>query len=145
MCWEAMRLLNSLLKSSFYDLPECQALMALFCFHSSRFDAKTNEHGEYILYQEQNHEKWYSELILKGEYFLNKSAIGDKISKYHLEAAIAYRHTGPEDNQEKWEYILHHYNLLLLVQYSPMSALNRTYALAKVKGKVVALKEALKI
>ncbi|MFT5884178.1 MAG: putative RNA polymerase sigma factor [Arcticibacterium sp.] len=34
---------------------------------------------------------------------------------------------------------------MLQVQYSPMAALNRTYALAKVKGKVVALKEALKI
>jgi predicted RNA polymerase sigma factor len=101
MCWEAMRLLNSLLESCFYDLPECQALIALFCFHSSRFDARTNEHGEYISYQEQNHEKWDSELILKDEYFLNKSAVGDKISKYHLEAAIAYWHTRPEDNQEK--------------------------------------------
>ena len=145
MCWEAMRLLNSLLESNTYNLPECQALMALFCFHASRFEARTNELGEYVLYQEQNHEKWNSELIVKGEYFLNSSAKGNSISKYHLEAAIAYWHTRPADNKEKWEQILQHYNMLLQLQYSPMAALNRTYAFAKVRGKEAALKEALKI
>ena len=35
--------------------------------------------------------------------------------------------------------------MLLQLQYSPMAALNRTYAFAKVRGKEAALKEALKI
>jgi len=37
------------------------------------------------------------------------------------------------------------YNQLLMLEYSPVAALNRTFALAKVRGKGVALEEALKL
>jgi predicted RNA polymerase sigma factor len=41
--------------------------------------------------------------------------------------------------------ILHLYNHLLVVEYSPVAALNRTYALAKVKGNEAAIIEAEKL
>jgi RNA polymerase sigma-70 factor (ECF subfamily) len=37
------------------------------------------------------------------------------------------------------------YNQLLQIEYSPITALNRTYALSKVAGKENAIKEALKL
>ena len=46
---------------------------------------------------------------------------------------------------EKWENILHLYNHLLQLKYSPIAALNRTYALSKVKGKREAIQEAEKL
>jgi RNA polymerase sigma-70 factor (ECF subfamily) len=47
--------------------------------------------------------------------------------------------------REKWENILKPYNHLLLIEYSPIAALNRTYALAKANGKTEAIVEAEKI
>jgi RNA polymerase sigma-70 factor (ECF subfamily) len=73
------------------------------------------------------------------------SAVGTKVSKYHLEAAIAYWHTEKDDTAEKWQNILTHYNQLLTIEYSPMAALNRTYAVSKVYGKEAAIAEAKKL
>ncbi|HYH56023.1 MAG TPA: RNA polymerase subunit sigma, partial [Anseongella sp.] len=50
-----------------------------------------------------------------------------------------------EDTAEKWENILQLYNELLLVNYSPAVALNRTFALYKANGWQPALAEALKL
>ncbi|MEO7047817.1 MAG: RNA polymerase subunit sigma, partial [Ferruginibacter sp.] len=58
---------------------------------------------------------------------------------------IACMHTIQEDSQEKWENILQLYNQLLIIEYSPVAALNRTYALAKANGKKEAITEAEKI
>ncbi len=70
---------------------------------------------------------------------------GNEISKYHLEAGIAYWHTLKADTKEKWDNILQLYNQLLMIEYSPIAALNRTYALARVNGKKEAIIEAEKI
>jgi RNA polymerase sigma-70 factor (ECF subfamily) len=62
-----------------------------------------------------------------------------------LEAAIAYWNTQKEDTKEKWENILQLYNRLLQIEYSPVGALNRTYALSKANGKQEAIIEAEKL
>jgi RNA polymerase sigma-70 factor (ECF subfamily) len=125
--------------------PFANALLSLMCFHSSRFDARLDQNGEIVLYQDQDTDLWNQELIAKGEYFLDQASQGDKISKYHLEVGIAYWHTIKADTEEKWENILQLYNQLLLIEYSPIAALNRTYALAKVNGKKEAIIAAEKI
>lgn len=68
----------------------------------------------------------------------------NEISKYHLEAGIAYWHATPTD-QNKWPHILQLYNQLILIEYSPITALNRAFALAKVYGHKRAITEAEKI
>jgi RNA polymerase sigma factor (sigma-70 family) len=145
LCIEAMRLNVLLLENATTNTAESNALLALMCFHASRFEARINNSGEMVLYEEQNEQLWNKELIHKGEYYLNNSAGGNQISTYHLEAAIAYWHTHKQDTQEKWENILQLYNKLLQVNYSPIAALNRTYALAKVMGAAIAIKEAEKL
>jgi RNA polymerase sigma factor (sigma-70 family) len=145
LCLEAMRLTNLLVESEQMSKPAANALLSLMCFQSSRFDARFNQNGEIILYQDQDTDLWNQELIAKGEYFLNQASQGDTISKYHLEAGIAYWHTIKADTKEKWESILQLYNQLLLIEYSPIAALNRTYALAKANGKKEAIIEAEKI
>jgi len=119
--------------------------MALFCFHSSRFEAREDEMGNFILYEDQDTSKWSFDLIQKGEEYLKRSARGESISKYHLEATIAFWHSRTNDIEQKWPPILQLYNQLLQIDYSPVAALNRTYALSKVKGKEIAISEALKI
>ncbi|MEO5890782.1 MAG: sigma-70 family RNA polymerase sigma factor [Ferruginibacter sp.] len=145
LCLEAMRLTFLLIENDHTNKPAANALMALMCFHSSRFEARTNENGEIILYRDQDTSLWNMELIGKGEYYLNQASQGDRLSKYHLEAAIAYWHTHKSDSAEKWENILQLYNKLLQLEYSPIAALNRTYALAKANGKEAAIVEAEKL
>lgn len=144
-CLEAMRLTYSLIEYAPTNQPQVNALMALMCFQASRFEARTNEKGEMILYHEQDESQWDEELIARGAYFLKQAAQGNVLSKYHLEAQIAYWHTIKQDSPEKWQQILQLYNHLLVLEYSPIVALNRTYALAKVKGNAVAILEAEKL
>ncbi|HOZ51984.1 MAG TPA: sigma factor [Chitinophagaceae bacterium] len=144
-CIEAMRLNLMLVENEHTNQPKVSALLALMCFHSSRFDARQNSLGEMILYEEQDETLWNKELIEKGVYYLNLSSKGNTISKYHIEAAIAYWHTNKADTKEKWEQILQLYNKLLLIQYSPIAALNRTYALSKANSKHEAIIEAEKL
>jgi RNA polymerase sigma-70 factor (ECF subfamily) len=145
LCAEAMRLNYLLIQNETTNLPETNALMALMCFHASRFEARTNENGEIILYQDQDESLWNQELIERGTYFLSKSSTGNLVSKYHLEAGIAYWHTQKKDSAQKWQQILELYNNLIILEYSPIVALNRTYALSKVKGKQEAIVEAEKL
>lgn len=145
LCAEAMRLNYLLIENEKTNKPAVNALLSLMCFHSSRFDARTNENGETILYQDQDESLWNKELIEKGTFFLNQASTGNHLSKYHLEAGIAYWHTQKEDTKEKWENILYLYNELLILEYSPIAALNRTFALAKTNGKEQAIIEAEKL
>lgn len=145
VCAEAMRLTFLLIENPATNLPPVNALLSLMCFHSSRFDARTNSDGETILYQNQDETLWNQELIEKGTYFLGKASTGNTLTKYHLEAGIAYWHTQKEDSAQKWENILQLYNQLLILEYSPIAALNRTFALAKTNGKQTAIIEAEKL
>jgi len=145
LCIEAMRLNLMLTENEQTNTPSANALLSLMCFHSSRYEARTNQNGDLILYEEQDESLWDKELIRLGEYYLNQSSRGDQLSKFHLEAAIAYWHTNKPDTTEKWENILQLYNKLLRIEYSSITALNRTYALAKANGNAEAIVEAEKL
>jgi RNA polymerase sigma-70 factor (ECF subfamily) len=145
LCFEAMRLTALLLENSKTNIPSANALMALMCFHSSRFAARKSEIGEMILYQQQDSSLWNQQLVAKGAEYLAKASVGDRLSKYHIEAAIAYWNTIKEDSKEKWTNILSLYDQLLSLQYSPIAALNRVFALSKVTSNKVALAEAEKL
>lgn len=145
LCEEAMRLAYLLVENEQTNKPPVNALLALMCFHSSRFKARKNENGEYVLYQDQDETLWDRELITKGVILLRQASQGNELSKYHLEASIAYWHTIKEDTREKWDNILQLHDQLLLIEYSPIAALNRTYALAKARGNAEAIVEAEKL
>lgn len=145
LCLEAMRLTHLLIDNKETNRPGVNALLSLMYFHSSRLPARKNDNGEIILYEDQNEALWNYEFISKGAYYLKESSRGSLLSKYHLEASIAYWHTIKADTKEKWENILQLYNKLLQVEYSPIAALNRTYALAKANGREEAIAEAEKL
>lgn len=145
LCLEAMRLVYQLTENEKTNLPEVNALLSLMCFHSSRFEARQNSGGEIILYEEQDETLWNQELVYRGAYFLHKAAAGNTLSKYHLEANIAYWYTIKTNSVEKWKSILNLYDQLLLIDYSPVAALNRIYALSKISGNKAAIEQAEKI
>lgn len=145
LCLEAMRLTYLLIENERTNQHSTNALLSLMCFHSSRLDARAAKNGEIILYEEQDKNLWNEELIMKGNYFLTQASNWHIISKYYLEAGIAYWHTIKTDSTEKWENILQLYNHLLQIEYSPIAALNRTFALSKVTSKQTAIVQAEKL
>lgn len=143
LCVEALKLGLLLAEYERTALPETNALIALMCFHASRFEARVTPNDELILYEQQDHKKWDRNLIHQGLHFLQLSATGNRVSSYHIEARIASWHCIREDSQEKWDNILLLYDQLLVINFSPGVALNRIYALYKAKGSGPALKSAL--
>lgn len=145
LCFEAMRLCHMLIENESTNEPPVNALLSLMYFHASRFEARTDQNGGLILYDDQDTNLWNQELIAKGAWHLNQATTGTQLSKYHLEASIAYWHTQKNDSKEKWEAILQLYNRLLQIAYSPVAALNRTFALAKANSPEEAIIEAKKL
>jgi RNA polymerase sigma-70 factor (ECF subfamily) len=141
LCVEALRLGIMLTEFERTNLPKTNALMALMCYHSSRLNARQSAGSLPVLFEEQNRELWDRQLIGKGNYFLALSGRGQEITLYHLEARIAYCHAEQPEGMEKWEKILILYDQLLQINDSPSAALNRIYALFKVKGPLIALRE----
>lgn len=141
ICMEAMRLCAMLIENDATNKPQANALMAMMCFHASRLDARADASGEVVLYEEQDPGLWNADLIRNGNAFLQRAATGDSVSRYHLEAGIAYWHTQKEDSPEKWNSIVYFYDQLLKLNYSPVAALNRAFALSKVKGKAEVIRE----
>lgn len=75
-----------------------------------------------------------------GVRYLNAAAEGEHISRYHLEAAIAYEHciarTYPETD---WQRMLKHYDLLAQLVPSPVILLNRAVVVRELYGAQAAL------
>ena len=145
LCFESIRLLELLIENYAHKIPKIHALYALMCFHSSRFDARKDQNNQTVLYQNQDENLWDKALIEKGIFHLHLASKGETASKYHIEASIAYWMTIKQDSKEKWEQVLKLYNLLLFQEYSPIAALNRTFALSKVYGNEIAIAEAEKL
>jgi len=142
LCLEAMRLCFLLTENKGTARADAYSLLALMCFQASRFDARINEDGGLVLYEQQDSSRWDPELIERGNGFMVQACGQGLVSRYHFEAAIAWWHTQPADSPEKWENILMLYNKLLILRYSPIAALNRAYAFSRVYGKEKAIPEA---
>lgn len=145
LCLEAVRLCYLLTINESTNKPQVNALLALMYFQASRIEARVDQSGEQVLYDDQDPGLWDQDLIERGKLFLERAAAGTTLSKFHIEAGLALQHTIHQDTPEKWERILHLYNKLLIIEYSPMAALNRAYAVAKARGKPAAIIEAEKL
>ncbi len=144
LCSEAVRLTLILTENPLTNTPQANALLALMCYQSSRLEARSDHQGKVILFDEQDKTLWDQSLIEKGHYYLVNACTGNEVSRYHLEAGIAYRHTTLID-ENKWQHILHLYNQLILIEYSHVTALNRVFAFARVYGPEEGIREAGKL
>lgn len=144
LCAEAVRLALLLTDNALTNTSEAQALLALMCFQSSRMNARVSANDEAVLLDEQDKTAWDGQLIDQGNRHLVRAFANSEVSKYHLEAAIAYWHTAP-DPKNKWENILLLYDSLLMIENSPVAALNRVFAFAKIHGNEAAILEALQL
>lgn len=131
LCKEAMRLTELLVAERGRSNPATHALMALELLLASRFPARVDANGDAILLEHQDRQKWDQTMIALGFDHLARSARGDAISTYHLEAEIAaYHATASSYAETQWPGILAAYDSLSKVDPSPVVALNRLVALA---------------
>lgn len=139
LCLEALRLGRLVAESSIAE-PRVDALVALMALEAARLPARVDEAGDLVLFEYQDRSRWDGRLIGLGFHHFDRSIAGEKVTEYHLQAAIAATHARAVDAQSiDWPTILGLYDQLLEVSASPVVALNRAVAVAKVHGPAQAL------
>jgi RNA polymerase sigma-70 factor (ECF subfamily) len=146
LCHEAIRLCELLAEHPVTGGPKVHALGALLLFQGARLAARCDPAGELLLLSEQDRSLWDRAMIKHGLYRLRKSASGDEISDYHLEAEIASCHAlAASFEATDWPRVLDCYQELLRRKPSPVVALNRIVALSRVDGVEAGLLELNKL
>lgn len=135
LCREAIRLTTLVSEHPATGAPRTFALLALMLFNAARLPARTDDAGNLLRLHEQNRSAWDQSMIQRGIQCLGRAAQGQTISEYHLEAGIAACHsTALDDASTNWPRILALYDQLLTLTSSPIAAMNRAVAVARVNG-----------
>ena len=135
LCMEAIRMANLLAGHPAGNQPRTHALLALMLLNGARLKARLNTSGDILRLEEQDRSLWNAAMIQQGVFHLGRSAQGDQASEYHLQAGIAACHClAPNAAATDWPQILRLYDHLMQINDSPIIALNRAVALAKVQG-----------
>jgi RNA polymerase sigma factor (sigma-70 family) len=135
LCAAAVRLGGMLAAGPFPDAAPTHALLALLCLNMARMPARVDPDGTVFTLGRQDRARWDRGLIARGVRHLAASAGAPELGRYHLEAGIAACHTlAASEEETDWEEILDLYDLLMQVTPSPVVALNRAVAVAKVRG-----------
>ncbi len=135
LCEEAIRLANFLSQSAIGNTPDTDALLALLYFNLSRMNARQDDSGALLLLEQQDRSLWSQTHMLTAMAYLQQSAQGEQISRYHVEANIAALHCmAPSFNDTPWQKIAESYVLLERISPSPLHCLNRAVALAQWQG-----------
>jgi len=120
--------------------PRAHALVALIALQAARLPARVDDAGELVLLDDQDRRLWDERLIALGFHHFDRSMAGRDVSEYHVQAAIAATHARAKDaGSVEWPLILELYDQLIAVAPSPVVALNRAVAVAKVHGAAAAL------
>jgi RNA polymerase sigma-70 factor (ECF subfamily) len=139
LCSEALRL-GLLVAESSIATPAVHALVALMALQAARLPARVDSLGDLVLLESQDRALWDQNLISLGFHYFDRSIAGDELTGFHVQAAIAATHARAADAQSvEWPVILRCYDQLLEINPSPVVALNRAVALAKVRGPAEAL------
>lgn len=142
LCAEAIRLARLLISHRATARPKCHALLALMYLHAARLPARIGETGELKLLREQDRSLWNRREMGLGLLHLERSAEGDELSAYHIQAAIAACHAAAASYEETdWAQVVRLYDQLMEINPSPVVALNRAVALSRVKGPEAGLAE----
>ncbi|MBI4476938.1 MAG: sigma-70 family RNA polymerase sigma factor [Acidobacteria bacterium] len=139
LCLEALRL-GRLIACSSVATPRAHALVALMALQAARLPARIDAMGDLVLLDDQDRSRWDDRLIAMGFHHFDRSIGGEEVSEYHVQAAIAATHARGHDPQSvDWPLILQLYDQLLSLTASPIVALNRAVAVARVHGPAAAL------
>ena len=139
LCDEAIRLVRLLLRL-FPDEPEMLALTALMLLQHARAPARLDTGGAIVLLEDQDRTLWDRELIAEGLALVDQAVRHRRPGPYQVQAAIAALHSRAARAQDTdWAEIDLLYATLERLQPSPVITLNRSVAVAKLKGPEAAL------
>jgi RNA polymerase sigma-70 factor (ECF subfamily) len=136
---EAIRLARLLLRL-FPAEPEVMGLGALLLLQHSRRNARFAADGSAVLLEDQDRGLWDRRQIDEALALIDKGVRHRRPGPYLVQAAIAALHaraTRPEDTD--WQEIDVLYALLERLQPSPVVTLNRSVAVARLRGPAAAL------
>ena len=135
LCQEAMRLTALLREHPPAATPETTALAALMSLHAARLPARVDSADDLRPLLDQDRSRWDTRLVQEGLALLERSAAGDELTAYHVEAAIAATHAAaPSVAATDWEQVVSLYDRLMAIAPSPVVALNRAIAVAERDG-----------
>jgi RNA polymerase sigma-70 factor (ECF subfamily) len=146
LCGEAIRLVSLLTDSPSTATPTTHALHALMCLTAARLPGRVGAEGELLTWSAQDRSRWDAGLVQRGIAALERSATGDELSAFHVEAAIAFEHTtAPSLAGTRHGRIVDLYDVLLRLRPSPVVALSRAIAIGEIEGPERALEEMARI
>lgn len=135
---EAIRLARLLLE--LLPEPEVMGLLALMLLHESRRAARTSPDGDLVLLDEQDRSRWDRALIAEGTALVERALSSRRFGPYSLQAAISAVHAEADSAASTdWPQIVALYDVLLVLQPSPVVELNRAVAVAMRDGPEVGL------
>ena len=130
LCLEAMRLCKIATEHEHTKHTDNLALMALMCYHSSRFESRLTTDGEMILLADQDRSTWNQQLINIGHYHLFHCFRQATPTSFHWEAAISSEHARAKSFKEtNWILILEYYQNLLNIRRTDQIILNQIVVL----------------
>jgi len=135
LCHDAIRLAALLCEHPPSAVPETYALAALMCLHAARLPSRLDAAGDLHPLLEQDRSRWDRALIADGLALFERSAAGEALTAYHVEAAIAASHAGATSvDDTDWAAIVALYDRLMEITSSPVIALNRAIAIGQRDG-----------
>jgi RNA polymerase sigma-70 factor (ECF subfamily) len=134
--------LGRLLHALMPDEREVRGLLALMLLLDARRATRTDAAGQLLLLEEQDRTRWDRAAIAEGVQLVIDALRGRRAGRFGFQAAIAALHAeAPSYEETDWLQIWQLYGELQRVWPSPVIALNRTVALAMVRGPAAALPE----
>jgi RNA polymerase sigma-70 factor (ECF subfamily) len=139
LCAEAIRLAR-LLARLMPDEAEVAGLLALLLLTEARRPARTDSDGSLIVLAEQDRTRWDGTLIAEGHALVRACLRRNRPGPYQLQAAINAVHDDAVTAADTdWRQIAALYDQLIVVEPTPVVALNRCIAVAEVHGPMAAL------
>ncbi len=144
LCEDALRLVKMLAAYPLTAEPETQALAALLHLTAARSPTRVDEEGRPVPLAKQDRSRWDATAIAAGMEYFSGSIRGDAVTRYHIEAAIAFTHASAASMETTdWAQVVRHYDQLCELFPSPVATLNRVIALRYARGAQEALRTLL--
>ncbi len=132
--------LTSLLFRLMPDEPEVLGVLALMRLHLARSTARFADDGSLVLLPDQQRSRWDYAAIADATQLLARAERMNRPGTFQLQAAIVAVHAvAPSWTATDWKTIVGLYDALVVIEPTPVVALNRALALAERDGAAAAL------
>ena len=132
LCWEAIRLARALTAHPVTAHADADALAALLLLHSAQLTGQLDEAGDIVLLPGQPRDRWDAGLVRMGLQHLQAAQRAERLTRWHLQAAVAAEHALAADYASTdWHSIVLYYETLLALDASAAPRLGHAIALAE--------------